>query len=127
MRLLDGSQRGLVHACCPSVAACLGRGSLLFCVPLWETCHRPTPRKGPAVQTAVCCLRRDMTGSALSNTFRLILSRGGSVHLKLRPTSLLPSLPTALDAPRCPDIFCRRLGPAIGRSGAYPDKPRRAR
>ena len=41
-----------------------------------ETCHRPIPRKGPAVvpvQTAVCCLRHDMTGSALSNTFRLIL------------------------------------------------------
>jgi hypothetical protein len=39
-----------------------------------ETCHRPIPRKGPAIvpaQTAVCCLRRDMTGSALSNTFRL--------------------------------------------------------
>ena len=41
-----------------------------------ETCRRPRPRKGPAVvpvQTAVCCLRRDMTGSALSNTFRLII------------------------------------------------------
>jgi hypothetical protein len=41
-----------------------------------ETCHRPLPRKGPAVlpvQTAVCCLRHDMTGSALSNTFRLKL------------------------------------------------------
>jgi hypothetical protein len=41
-----------------------------------ETCHRPIPRKGPAVPpvwTAVCCLRRDMTGSALSNTFRLTI------------------------------------------------------
>ena len=41
-----------------------------------ETYHRPLPRKGPTVvpvQTAVCCLRREMTGSALSNTFRLIL------------------------------------------------------
>jgi hypothetical protein len=41
-----------------------------------ETCHRPIPRKGPAaapVRAAVCCLRHDMTGSALSNTFRLIL------------------------------------------------------
>ena len=41
-----------------------------------ETCHRPLPRKGPAVlpvQTAVCCLRRDMSGSALPNTFRLII------------------------------------------------------
>src|SRR5579864_7822738 len=41
-----------------------------------ETCHRPLPRKGPAVapvSTAVYCLRRDMIGSALSNTFRLII------------------------------------------------------
>ena len=41
-----------------------------------ETCHRPLPRGGPAVvpvRTAVCCLRRDMSGSALPNTFRLII------------------------------------------------------
>jgi hypothetical protein len=38
-----------------------------------ETCHRPIPRKGPAFvpvyQNAVCCLRRDMTGSALQTPF----------------------------------------------------------
>ena len=42
----------------------------------FETCHRPLPRRGPAtvpVQVAVCCLRRDMSGSALPNTFRLIM------------------------------------------------------
>src|SRR5580658_7726251 len=67
-----------------------------------ETCHRPLPRKGPALhpvsRNAVCCLRRDMTGSALSNTFRLIICRGCSVHLLLRPASLLPALSQAFDA-----------------------------
>src|SRR5579864_7419679 len=80
-------------------------GSLLFRALLLETCHRPIPRKGPAVapvQSAVCCLRRDMTGSALSNTFRLIICRGCSVHLLLRPASLLPALSQAFDAPLWP-------------------------
>jgi hypothetical protein len=69
-----------------------------------ETCHRPLPRRGPAVvpvQTAVCCLRRDMSGSALPNTFRLIICRGCSVHLILRPTSLLSAQRTS-DAPLWP-------------------------
>jgi hypothetical protein len=38
------------------------------------TCHRLRPRGGPAfvpIQNAVCSLRRDMSGSALPNTFRL--------------------------------------------------------
>src|SRR5579863_4678710 len=38
------------------------------------TCRRLRPRRGPAsvpVQDAVCCLRREMIGSALPNTFRL--------------------------------------------------------
>ena len=42
----------------------------------FPTCRRLPPRKGPAfapVCNAVCCLRREMTGSALSNTFRLII------------------------------------------------------
>ena len=42
-----------------------------------QTCHRLRPRGGPAFhpvfQNAVCCLRRDMSGSALPNTFRLII------------------------------------------------------
>jgi hypothetical protein len=40
------------------------------------TCRRLRPRGGPAlvpVQSAVCCLRREMSGSALPNTFRLTL------------------------------------------------------
>jgi hypothetical protein len=39
-------------------------------------CRRLRPRGGPAsapIQDAVCCLRRDMSGSALPNTFRLII------------------------------------------------------
>ena len=38
--------------------------------------RRPRPRGGPAfvpVQNAVCCLRREMSGSALPNTFRLTM------------------------------------------------------
>jgi hypothetical protein len=38
------------------------------------TCHRLRPRRGPAslpVEGAVCCLRRDMSGSALPIAFRL--------------------------------------------------------
>ena len=55
------------------------RGGSLSCSTIffWKTCHRPLPRKGPAfppvLRSAVCCLRRDMTGSALSNTFRLTI------------------------------------------------------
>jgi len=68
----------------------------------FPTCHRLRPRRGPAslpVQNAVCCLRLDMTGSALSNAFRLIIWRGCSVHLLLRPAGLLPSLSRASDTP----------------------------
>ena len=41
---------------------------------LFRNVPSPIPRRGPAaapVSPAVCCLRRDMSGSALSNTFRL--------------------------------------------------------
>jgi hypothetical protein len=42
----------------------------------FPACRRLGPRGGPAsvpIQDAVCCLRRDMSGSALPNTFRLII------------------------------------------------------
>src|ERR1700757_3001775 len=48
----------------------------------FPACRRPLPRGGPSsipVQDDVCCLRRDMSGSALPNTFRLIICRGCSV------------------------------------------------
>ena len=80
-------------------------GSLLF-RPLPDTnVPPPLPRRGPAVvpgQTAVYCLRRAMSGSALPNTFRLIICRGCSVPLMLRPAGLLPSLSKALDGPAWP-------------------------
>jgi len=47
---------------------------------------------------AVCCLRRDMSGSALPNTFRLTIWRGFRVSrcfLSLRPAGLLSSLSRA--------------------------------
>jgi hypothetical protein len=40
-----------------------------------------------------------MSGSALPNTFRLIICRGCSVHFMLRPAGLLPSLARAFDTP----------------------------
>src|ERR1700674_2522186 len=89
--------RGLCLTGLPGRVSPVPRSSL-------ETCHRPLPRRGPAVvpvQTAVCCLRRDMSGSALPNTFRLIICRGCSVHLILRPTSLLSAQRTS-DAPLWP-------------------------
>ena len=68
----------------------------------FPACRRPLPRRGPSsipVADDVCCLRRDMSGSALSNTFRLIICRGCSVHFMLRPAGLLPSLSRAFDTP----------------------------
>jgi hypothetical protein len=40
-----------------------------------------------------------MSGSALPNTFRLIICRGCSVHELLRPAGLLPSVSRAFDTP----------------------------
>ena len=84
-----------------------------------ETCRRPPSRKGPAVppaQTAVCCLRRDMSGSALSNTFRRILCRGSCGQLPCSP--LFQGLLTLRSAR---EDLSARLESATGRFGAYPD------
>jgi hypothetical protein len=51
-----------------------------------------------------------MSGSALPNTFRLIICRGCSVHLMLRPAGLLPSLSKAFDAPLWPVAFLPSAG-----------------
>jgi hypothetical protein len=51
-----------------------------------------------------------MSGSALPNTFRLIICRGCSVHLILRPASLLPALAQAFDAPLWPVGSLRSAG-----------------
>lgn len=52
----------------------------------------PVPRRSPALLRwlhAVCCLRRGMPGSA-SSAFRLIVCRGGRIHVMLRPAPSLP-------------------------------------
>src|SRR5713226_8782836 len=49
-------------------------GSLLFRISLWKRAAAHTPRRSSQSfrsQLAVCCLPRDMSGSALPNTFRL--------------------------------------------------------
>ena len=61
-----------------------------------------------------------MSGSALP-PFRLLMSRGCKVHLNVRPADLLPSLSRAFDTPLGRWDLSPRLGPATGRSGAYPD------
>ena len=69
----DFSHRPYTHGLCPTRLP--GRVSPVpHCS--FPTCHRLRPRGGPAsvpVQDAVYCLRRDMSGSALPNTFRLII------------------------------------------------------
>jgi hypothetical protein len=40
-----------------------------------------------------------MSGAALPNTFRLIISRGCAVHFMLRPAGLLPSVALTFDTP----------------------------
>jgi len=61
-----------------------------------------------------------MSGSALPNTFRLIMCRGCSVH-RVAARFFAPSK-EAFDAPLGPRSLPRRLVPATGRSGAYPDR-----
>ena len=74
-------------------------GSLLFRAWLSPRASLCTPEVSctrmqshdPASTGAVCCLRRDMSGSATS-PFRASISRGCKVHaFALRPTALLPS------------------------------------
>ena len=64
--------RPYTHGPCPTRLP--GRVSPVPCCS-FPTCHRLRPRGGPAFVpvflNAVCCLRRDMSGSALPNTFRL--------------------------------------------------------
>jgi len=89
------------------------------------TCHRLRPRGGPAsvpVQDAVCCLSREMSGSALPNTFRLTMWRGCCVHCSLRPAGLLPSFQGLLTLRSARSDLSSRLESATGRSGAYPDR-----
>jgi len=75
---------------------------------------------------AVCCLRRDMTGSA-SSPFRALISRGCKAsRFRIGPAASLPttkdrSLVRALDAPLRRRHLCRRPEPATWCTGAYHD------
>jgi hypothetical protein len=51
-----------------------------------------------------------MSGSVLPNTFRLIIFRGCSVHLMLRPACLLPAVAQTCDAPLWPLVFLPSAG-----------------
>src|ERR1035437_2977726 len=91
--------RPCTHDLCPTWLP-----STVSPVPLcsFPACLRLRPRRGPApvpAQHAVCCLRRDMIGSALPNAFRLTMCQGRGVHWLLRPAGLLPSLSRAFDTP----------------------------
>ena len=89
----------------------------------FEACRRPYPGEDQRPfrnRGAVRGLRRDMSGSALPNTFRLIMCRGCSVH-RVAARFFAPSK-EAFDAPLGPRSLPRRLVPATGRSGAYPDR-----
>ena len=66
-------------------------GSLLFRIELSPHALLSTPRPSCAapISRAVCCLRRDMSGSA-GTTFRLLISRGCKVRLMLGLRTRLP-------------------------------------
>jgi hypothetical protein len=101
-------------------------GPLLFRAELSSHALLSTPGKSCAApdSDAVCCLRRDMIGSAFP-PFGSLLSRGCKVHpfgLGLRLCSPCPRhTPStrALDAPLGRRDLSRRLEPATRRFGAY--------
>jgi hypothetical protein len=81
----------------PSLNVSNRDGSLLFRIELSPHAVLSTPRAScvDPMSDAVCCLRRDMSGSA-SPTFRVLISRGCKVRLMLglRTCSPPPSLMT---------------------------------
>ena len=109
-------------------------GSLLFRVELLLRASLNTPEvsctrmqsHAPVSTGTVCCLRRDMSGSATS-PFRAFISRGCKVHaFALRPGPLLPSQGPygplrALDAPLRRWALAPHPGPATRLSGDYRD------
>ena len=100
-------------------------GSLLFRILLPKRAAASQPRRGPAgvlEPACVYCLRRDMIGSALSNTFRLILMTWLLRSLPLRP-ACLPSACSGLSTPRSGRLdLSLQLGSATGCSSASPDR-----
>ncbi len=88
--------------------------------------HTPgTSCTHPALAGAVCCLRRDMSGSANPSLSGVYLT-GLQGSLDVGPTALLPSHSPygelrALDAPLGHGDLSPGLEPATRRSGAYRD------
>ena len=79
----------------------------------------------PALAGAVCCLRREMSGSANPSLSGISVT-GLQGSLDVGPTALLPSQEhccslRALDAPLGRRDLAPRLEPATRRSGAYRD------
>ncbi len=101
-------------------------GSLLFRVEPSPRALLHTPGTSctpPALSGAVCCLRRDMIGSALP-PFRVSLSRGCKVHFMLGPRLCFPPRPPygglrALDTPLRHGDLAPCPGSATRRAGAY--------
>ena len=102
-------------------------GSPVFRIPLSKRAAASKPRGGPASlpvsRGAVCCLRRDLSGSALPITFRLIICRGYGVHLVaarfVAPPSGLSTL--RLDGRISPSTRSLLPGaPALTRTGLSP-------
>ncbi len=103
-------------------------GPLLFRVRLSPHALLHTPGTSctpPDLAGAVCCLRRDMSGSANPSLSGIYLT-GLQGSLDVGPAALLPSQEPygslrALDAPLGPGDLAPRLEPATRRSGAYRD------
>ena len=103
-------------------------GPLLFRIRLLPHALLLTPGTSctrPVIPDAVCCLRRDMSGSANPSLSGVYLT-GLQGSLDVGPTALLPSQEhccslRALDAPLGRRDLAPRLEPATRRSGAYRD------
>ncbi len=101
-------------------------GSLLFRAGLSPRALLHTPGTSctpPDLAGAVCCLRRDMSGSANPSLSGVYLT-GLQGSLNVGPAALLPSQEPyrslrALDAPLGRGDLAPRLEPATRRSGAY--------
>ncbi len=103
-------------------------GPLLFRIRLSPHALLSTPGTSctpPVLTGAVCCLRREMSGSAIPSLSGVYLT-GLQGSLDVGPTALLPSQEPhrslrALDAPLGRRDLAPRLEPATRRSGAYRD------
>ena len=106
------------------IPAVLRGGSLLFRNVLSQRPTAPNPAEVQhpiRFQNAVCCLHRDMSGSALWNTFRLRICRGYCVHFRCGPLVCSPLFQGLSTLRFARSDLSSRLESATG-SGAFPDK-----